>query len=120
MFNQVVNTPAWIKVFCPTCIGSCHITEESLQEIKNNFLELKSQVEVSSKEIQSLLSTVGAKPTYSGVVSKKLETDVKQTNRLVGDLLRRQASSNTIVVSLCNSEVRMKCTPACGTVGVWR
>ena len=75
-FKQLINTPDWVKVLCPKCIASTHISEESLGEIKKNLVEIKSQVE----------NNIAHKPTYSDATAKKIGQNVKQTNKLIKEM----------------------------------
>ena len=83
-FNQLVNTPAWVKVFCPKCMVATNKSEEFLEDIKQSILE---KIEENNKERETA--------SYSTVVSKRLQSDVQQTNKLVGDLVRRQTGTTT-------------------------
>ena len=45
IFAQIVNTPQWVKVFCPKCMDTNKRTEEDLKEIKQNMEEIKEKEE---------------------------------------------------------------------------
>ena len=43
-FKQIVNTPDWVKVYCPKCLVSTEKAEESLKEIKSDLQEIKTTI----------------------------------------------------------------------------
>ena len=43
-FKHIVNTPAWVKVFCPKCVSSYHKSEESLQTIDKKLSDLRNDL----------------------------------------------------------------------------
>ena len=52
-FNQLVNTPAWVKVYCMKCMTTNSKSKEFLEEIKQNIQEIKTKVEVNNEKIKS-------------------------------------------------------------------
>ena len=77
-FDTIATTPAWIKVFCPKCVAATNRSAESLQEIKQGMDELKSKVDVNSKETSR---------SYSKVTEVKRDIDTSM-NRLAKSLVR--------------------------------
>ena len=79
VFNHIVNTPDWVKVFCPKCLVTTNKSVECIEEIKQIIVD---KLEENNKQKENT--------SFSAVVSRKLESEVKQTNKLVGDLFKRQ------------------------------
>lgn len=84
-FNQLVNTPEWVKVFCPKCMVTTEKSEECLQDIKQCMDEIKTKVEVNLEE---------NKMSYSQVANKNLTSNLKKANELVETLARQNNQTN--------------------------
>ena len=87
-----------VKVFCPKCLESDGQSEECLQEIKDNIIEVKAKVEENSAENQR---------SYSAVVKKQIETNVKDTHALVKDLVNRREPADPDEIVKKNKRTRI-------------
>ena len=80
-FNHIANTPDWVKVHCPKCMEATNKSEKCLEDIKETILKKLDDTNQAAKNVP-----------YSTVLSRNIESNMKQTNKLVGDLVRRQAA----------------------------
>ena len=89
-FKQIVNTPDWVKVYCPKCLVSTEKAEESLKEIKSDLQEIKTTIE--EKENNEVNHD---ESPYLAAVMKKMEKKVNDTNKQVRNQFRRRDEGNT-------------------------
>ena len=76
VFNNIVKTPEWVKVFCPKCVLSASKAEEDLKAIKENMEDIKSKVTKS----------------YSVAATQQIETSVKTTQEMVRSLTNEESN----------------------------
>ena len=82
IWNTIIATPHWVKVFCPRCMDATQKTEDDLQEMKQDIEEIKEKV-THAKSYSNVISNTAA--------SKQLHNNL---NNLVNTLHREKTQSN--------------------------
>ena len=94
VWNSIVATPDWVKVFCPKCMDATKKTENHMKELKENMEEIKEKV-------------AHAKSYSSALASKQLESSVKNTHEMVKSLTSRKENTNNTDVKEKNDRTRI-------------
>ena len=94
VWNSIVATPDWVKVFCPKCMDATKKTENHMKELKENMEEIKEKV-THPKSYSNVLAT------------KQLENSVKNTQAMVKNLANRKENTNEGDVKERNDRTRI-------------
>ena len=130
LFNHIVSTPDWVKVFCPKCLNASKKAEENTTEIKQDIKEIKEkmtanrsygevakQLESNTKAVMKSIANIkeGSNP--------KTDKEKKQRERIVRKPSDKKIRNSSFIRATINKEfpgvVIRECRPtAAGSVYV--
>ena len=128
LFNHIVSTPDWVRVFCPMCLNTSEKAVENMEEVKQDIKEIKEKMTTNKSygDVAKQLET-NTKAVMKSIASRKdstspkIDNDKKERERIVRKPSDKKIRNSSFIRGTINKEfpgvVIRECRPtAAGSI----